>query len=552
MIIPVIFSLSPTFDNLMYSWVFYKGISFAKNYGWPVFSQKQYFEQKDRQRQLGYLSEAYARANDYDMYSPADENRYLRVEFPEELIEEFIGRYPSQTDAYLASLSEPWPELTDFMVEKVKAIEQELGEAAEAFICLPDTLFIRDAAKVLGIDIIHYEWGPFRAGTYRNTAYFDLKGSICDGEMLDRYADFQLLQRELPILGSREILAIFLHDDYLDYATADEEIPLYEAGIALGHNIIHNFASLSQSSAIEALTAVHKSVGTERVWVRYHPGDPIHARLANVEEQQQGTLIDFIKKSKRIVCVNSNVAYEAMLFHRPVYDLGTSHYGAVGNRTLKDLPDRLPENSFLSLIAFGYLVPFELLKNVDYLRWRLGRPSEKEIYMFHLAYYLNQLGLPETIFALPEDQWLKHILSQRGRSDNISMPDQPLVWARLDEKTRLYLEANIYQKMISRLQKQNHILENEKNSLKQRCCAAESNALQFEHCFHKAENERERLSCELAKANECINTIKNSREYSIGRKYFCLRDKFFPIGSRRRKLFGFILNHLIRKPFSPK
>ena len=35
----------------MYTWVFHKGIDLAKRYGWPVFAQQQYFEEKERQKE---------------------------------------------------------------------------------------------------------------------------------------------------------------------------------------------------------------------------------------------------------------------------------------------------------------------------------------------------------------------------------------------------------------------------------------------------------------------------------------------------------------------
>jgi len=527
MIIPVIFSLSPTFDNLMYSWVFYKGISLAKNYGWPVFAQRQYFEAKERQKQLGFLTEAFAKGNDYDLYSPADESCYIRVEFPEERIQRYIAKYPSQTDAYLASMAEPWPEMTTFMVETVRTIEKQLGEKADAFMCLHDTPFIRDAARQLGIDIIHFEWGPFRATTYRNTAYLDLKGSVCDGEMLERYEKFKLIQSEVPLLGSKEILSLFLKDEYLDYAVAEDEEPIYEAGLALGYNVIHNFASLTQSSAIEALSAVHKEVGTEKIWVRYHPGDPIHAKLAGIEEHQ-GPLIDFIKKSKRIVCINSNVAFEAMLFHRPAYDLGMSKYGVIGNHSLKGLTDNLPEDDFLSFIAFGYLIPFELLKNVEYLRWRLSRPGEKEIYLYHLSYYLNCYGLEEELLSLPANTWFERIMTQRGQCVDL-VSTHSIVWAKLDERARLYIEIEQYKKTVDALHEQKRLTEqclqaalSEKNSTEQHLQAALSEKNSTEQRLQAALSELQALYENTAHENALI---KNSQWWKItkpGRALFSM------------------------------
>ena len=56
MIIPVVFTLLPLYDNLIYTWIFYKGVDLAKHYGWPVFAQQQYFTQTDKQRKYGWLT----------------------------------------------------------------------------------------------------------------------------------------------------------------------------------------------------------------------------------------------------------------------------------------------------------------------------------------------------------------------------------------------------------------------------------------------------------------------------------------------------------------
>ena len=90
MIIPVVFSLSPTYNNLMYTWVFYKGIDLSKQHGWPVFAQRQYFEETKKQHEMGLLSDAVAKANDYEPYCQEDAERYIQVVFPEEEIHRYI------------------------------------------------------------------------------------------------------------------------------------------------------------------------------------------------------------------------------------------------------------------------------------------------------------------------------------------------------------------------------------------------------------------------------------------------------------------------------
>lgn len=452
MIIPVIFSLAPVCDELLYSWSFYKGIDMVKHYGWPLFAQRQYFEEKEKQREKGFYSETVAKHNDFEPYVPADDTKYIQVAFPETLIQEYISCFPSQTDAYVASLNTPWPEMTQFMVETVQELEKTGIGKVEAFLCLCDTRFIRDAAKQLNTDILHYEWAPFRGPAYRNTAYLDLTGNICDGELTSRYEQFRAVADDLPVFNRREILAFFLNDENLHYAYEEDPEPEFEAGLGFGYNIPWIFNHLSQMSSAEMYTKAEKVFGPEHILVRYHPSDPVHADLRR-GVRDSGSLIDFMRKSRRVVCNTSGLAYEAMLFNRPAYELGQSQYKYYTNTDLKELPDRIADDSFLSFIAFGYCIPFELLKSVSYLRWRLSRPSEQEIYMYHLNYYMNCLGILPQVLSLHGKERLEAILKTRGAEVDIMEDDVP-IWEKTDETSRLYAQIERYKRCLGYLERQ--------------------------------------------------------------------------------------------------
>lgn len=461
MIIPVVFSLAPVCEELIYSWSFYKGIDIVKHYGWPLFAQRQYFEEKETQREKGFYSEAVAKHNDMEYYSPADEAKYIQVMFPEELIQQYIEQFPSQTDAYVASLGNPWPQMTEFMVMKVRELEQKTGEKAEAFLCLCDTAFIRDAANQLNIDILHYEWAPLRSPTYRNTAYLDLTGNICDGELTARYEAFRQVSQELPLFNRREILAFFLNNDYLHYAYDADPEPEYEVGLGFGYNVPWIFNHLSQMTSAEMYTKAEKIFG-DNILVRYHPSDPMHADLRR-GVRDSGSLVEFMRKCRRIVCNTSGLAYEAMLFNRPAYEMGQSQYRYFTNQNLNELPDHIADDAFLSFIAFGYCIPFELLKSVQYLRWRLSRPSEKEIYMYHLNYYMNCLNVSASVVSLTEPDRLKAILEARQVDTGaICVEDEPL-WMKSDEISRLHATIERYKRRVEVLEKENQDIRNQLN-----------------------------------------------------------------------------------------
>lgn len=453
MIIPVIFSLVQISDELRYLWTFYKGIDLVKHYGWPLFAQKQYFEEKYMHREKDFRAEASAISNDYDLYTDSDDLRYIQVEFPEDLIQEYMSRFPSTTDAYLASLEHPWPEMTQFMVEKVRELEINRNEQAEAFLCLCSDRFIRDAAAELNIKVLNWEWAPFRAPAYRPAAYLDLTGSICDGELAARFENFKEVSAELPIFRKREILALFLNDENLHYAYDMDPEPEYEVGLGLGYNVPFVFSHLSQMTSTELYIKAQKEIGNGKIGVRYHPGDPVHADIYR-GVRDNGTLIDFIRKSRRVACISSGIAYEAMLFNRPVYELGQSQYKYFANTSFKGLPDKIADDVFLSFVAFGYCIPYEFLKRVDYLRWRLSCPSEKEIYLYHLNYYLQYLQIPGSVANLPGTERLEQILHLRKDDIDIHAIDNELMLEQNNEISQLYVKIERQKRYIEKLTKE--------------------------------------------------------------------------------------------------
>ena len=438
MIIPVIFTLLPLYENLIHTWIFYKGIDIAKRHGWPVFAQQQYFTEKEKQVKMGYMMPGIAETYDFDMIYPEDYDRIVGVQFPQELVDDYVNRFPSQTDAYLASMGQPWPEMTKFLADKVRQCEKKIGQEAEALLCLGAPRFVRDAAKELDVDIIHYEWGPLRIPSYRCTAYLDLKGNVCDGEMLERYASFLGIKDEVPIFRKKEILSLFLCDDQLDKLTESDVRPKYKAGLVLGYSVPAAYTVYSEMTAAEMQTKALQYFGNHEMSMRSHPGDPLQCKLRG-PELVEGNLIDFIRNSERILCISSNIAYESMLWNRPSYDLGMTMYGQMGNHHLEGLPDRIASDDFLSFIAFGYLIPFELVKNVEYLRWRLSRPSEKEIYLYHLNYYCDCLHVGKEILGLPNDERLKALLKNRNQNlvwrEELNEED---IWHSENEMTRMY------------------------------------------------------------------------------------------------------------------
>jgi hypothetical protein len=93
------------------------------------------------------------------------------------------------------------------------------------------------------------------------------------------------------------------------------------------------------------------------------------------------TSSDFVARCRQVLTLNSSVGVEAMLQERPVAILGESPARHLAGNSLGTVRTaRLDELEFLLL---NYFVPYELIFDAPYLRWRLSNPCETAIRARH-------------------------------------------------------------------------------------------------------------------------------------------------------------------------
>lgn len=407
LIVPIVISLSPTSNNKKYMWNYIKSISFCKEYGCPLITQESY--SKGVLEEEGFFADNLCEHFEYETVTQEILEELEIYVVPQEVIKRYIDSYPSQTDAYLSSIRCAWPEMEHVFTSIIEEIESTHGKI-EAFLLLENSGFVNEVAEKHGIKVIHFEWGPFRPSAYRKSMYFDFDDIVTG--LKERYCRFVGENKmELPVLSNEEILSIFLEDDYMDYIHFRQRKPKYEYGVALPSTNIEPCCAYNMVTSEEMKTRINAVCESTQVCWRPHPFDKSMENEANVQLSKHHSAIDFILDCKRIVSASSNIAYETMLLDRVSYDLGYSHYAFKGNSSFDEGKEHKPELLFLNYVAFAYLVPYELVHNEKYISYRLTNPSESELYLFHLNYYLATLGL--TSESLSDGNLLDRILEAR-------------------------------------------------------------------------------------------------------------------------------------------
>lgn len=238
------------------------------------------------------------------------------------------------------------------------------------------------AAEKYNIPVINIELGPLRSPTYLFTGYFDFTGVNGNTEAEKRY----FAAKQQGILFNKNSSISALRDFFINSRNDSNNIdPEYDVGVILQVENDSNILAFSNSFDNQALLDYVEGSFAGTKIVRPHPGS--HFRLNGSPgydiDNNDLSIVDFLKKCREILTINSSVGLEAMLMNIPVKILGDCSYAFCN---VDEVDERIER---LTFYLFAYLVPFELLFNAEYIRFRLASPSEHEIINKHVFYYLS-------------------------------------------------------------------------------------------------------------------------------------------------------------------
>ena len=418
MFIPFIFSLDPA-NDYYYLWIFYKFLNMAKQYNAPFIAQEQYFVNPEVFKKMGKreVTEEWARGMEYDLPCVDDLYKIKQYPIPKILEKKLIEERGSQTNAWTYVLSERWKPLEEFISTVLEDIINNEHVQIEGFFTwchIPSLSYI---AQQYNIPVIHMEWGPLRPPSYRKTAYFDFTGVYKSNQLEEGYIKFinQSAENQVHYLSRKEILSIFLDYKLIENIDLLDCKPEYEIGVACTYTIdLFSMAYSSSLNNLEVITIANRYYSDKNILVRPHPGDPARANTNHHILDNSPSSMHFVNRCKRIAVINSNIAFEAMLWGRTAYVLGASPYLFKAQGDLSDRDDSVVELEFVNYVVFAYLVPYELMLDVEYIRWRLSSPTEVEIYNRHLNYYLACRGIDTEILTESGIERLRKLLLIQG------------------------------------------------------------------------------------------------------------------------------------------
>lgn len=439
MFIPVLINLIH-YNKFGHMFMYYKFLYHCFHEHWPIIADEHYIREAEEIAQNSNYKLLDGQWH-YHPLSLEEQKTVKRYPISSTISKQLEQRLGSRLNASLFLQKECCPELEEILEDFLSDIKLHSSESIEGFLMLEKQVkSVTVVAQKHDIPVLCIGMGPLRNPTYQTTAYL-CRSDLYAGsdECQRRYQNFlkDFSFNESRFFTGKEILSFFLMPDYIKYLPLYDLEPQNEMLVAGTYSVMPTLFSYTTCGDCEILEDVHE-IYRDQYRFRPNPSDPFQAmyRQTKFDRAQPGILS--VVNTKRIASMGSNILFDAMLWGRTA--CCKTGLFPLSFQCQQDYLPRDPApvaDSFLTFFCFNYLIPFELMLDPEYIRWRLTEPSEFEIYQYHLDYYFKEKGIDKFILDLPEGDRLKALLYAQGYDAHLAESVPPAV---LQEQFKQYIK----------------------------------------------------------------------------------------------------------------
>lgn len=388
-------------DN--YYWIYLKYLYEAYKNGWAIISHRRFIDYHIINPKKVELKKEFYEKHEYRVLSADEMDKVKKYAVEEDVFENLFKEKKSKLEAMMFLIKERYEPLEIFLEKIISKIEKE--DVIEGILNWQVHFkSVRYVAQKHNIPVIVNEYGPLRFPIYRTTGCLCKKDIHMSDEVEVRYKKFLREQKsnKVPILNRRELLSFFLLPNQFEKIELLHKRVNWEMGIVGTSPVSAVLYSKCFYDDLQLINDIRHVYRDKDILFRKHPGigDPYQANYYYIKNYDTSdSSVEFVADCKRIASVHSSVIFEAMLYGKPTFsacDLSQYAYKCEHDYEKKYA---IPvEEEFLCFVLFSYLIPYELMLNQEYLRWRLNGPSETDIYMYNLKYYCQKSDIPLEIF----------------------------------------------------------------------------------------------------------------------------------------------------------
>ena len=505
MYLPIVFGFEVYNEIPIFIGFFYKFVEQALKYNWTIISQEKYFEDPIIiEKKYNYSIEKCLEIHEVSSMNKEILNKVKKYIIPEEIGNEIINMSGSIDNAWINLMNKEYEALKQYLKATIKTILNK--NEIKAILVWRHNESISAVAKELNISVIEMEFSTIRKNYYNeNISYFQFSNKFSNKEFTKRLNNYKKGKKFKYILTRKEILALFLKKDYLNYIVKLEQPEIYDYGVALGLKKDFEAKSMNCMENIDTINFSLNMSNKKNILFRPHPSSESQLpKDINIDSSENS--IEFILKCRRIISCLSNISFEAMLYGKTSYVLGTMPYDVVA------IKNSVEEESVVSLdilnyILFGFYAPYSIMLEKEYLDFRMENPSEFEIYKKHFEYYIEKKCISKKVLNLNGTKRFSKIL-------------EGLNYYNILKQIKIG-KNDFYQENIDNLKKiqiceeKNYILKRELHNIK-----SYNEKLQNELKNIKNRNEilKQQMSeteLELNNCHETISKILNSKSWKI-------------------------------------
>ena len=188
------------------------------------------------------------------------------------------------------------------------------------------------------------------------------------------------------MLSRKGIIKLFADEHWLKDIHLIDQKPDYKLGLLLLHEQIGGTLQYSHISKHEMLLRARRKWKNDDILVRDRPGFP-----SALGSDDSPTSFQFVCKCSRVLGVQSNGLFEAMLAGRVAHGYGESLFTFMENDGVEDDSKGIAPLDFINFVVFACLTPAQWITNPEHLRFLASNPSETEAYMKGFKHYTRHL-----------------------------------------------------------------------------------------------------------------------------------------------------------------
>ena len=168
----------------------------------------------------------------------------------------------------------------------------------------------------------------------------------------------------------------------------------YDVGVALGLDKDYFMQAYETNTYDKILKNVSNYTPSQKILVRSHPAMPVDEKKFNYTFDHSNDAVDWLTRCKNIVCSISNIGYEAILYDRGIIstsDIMMTSFNYVSNENYCD-PKHYGMLE-LNFLTFAYYAPYDLMFDVNYIKFRLKENNIFKIYEYNINYIFKKYNI---------------------------------------------------------------------------------------------------------------------------------------------------------------